>query len=313
MNSDMNEPNALSVISSQDAMDDFPVLKAFQQYVDNEQAKARKRMISMGIVFGLLLLMVVTVFVTLFIKVTERNQALNDRLVEFAMKERDRVSSPVVVQPPQDTSVVLTLTSKIEEMQKQLAQRQAETDRLTREAAEQAAKAAEANAPKAPSAAEIELAKVKAQLQAEREKRAAEKEAQHQAELEAYRRKYYPELYAPVKVKPLPTKVRKSTVKVPKDDVDAEIDNIINDVDEPVSYFDLDDDEEVPAVKARTQKPAPKAKQSKAKKSKAKQPKAEQPEAQESETKAPEAAENYTIPVEVKKSALTTKWRIPND
>ena len=37
-------------------MDDFPVLKAFQQYIDAEQAKARKRMAIMGIfatVFGL--------------------------------------------------------------------------------------------------------------------------------------------------------------------------------------------------------------------------------------------------------------------
>ena len=35
--------NAVSVYS-QDAMDDFPVLKAFQQYIDAEQAKARKRL-----------------------------------------------------------------------------------------------------------------------------------------------------------------------------------------------------------------------------------------------------------------------------
>jgi hypothetical protein len=33
-------PNAVSLYNN-DAMDDFPVLKAFQQYIDAEHAKAR--------------------------------------------------------------------------------------------------------------------------------------------------------------------------------------------------------------------------------------------------------------------------------
>ena len=46
--------NAVSVYS-QDAMDDFPVLKAFQQYIDAEQAKAQKRMTTLCIFFALLM------------------------------------------------------------------------------------------------------------------------------------------------------------------------------------------------------------------------------------------------------------------
>ena len=37
--------NAVSVYGQTDGLDDFPVLKAFQQYIDSEQAKARKRMV----------------------------------------------------------------------------------------------------------------------------------------------------------------------------------------------------------------------------------------------------------------------------
>ena len=48
-------PNAVSVYGqTADAMDEFPVLKAFQQYIDAEQAKARKRLISLGIFFAIL-------------------------------------------------------------------------------------------------------------------------------------------------------------------------------------------------------------------------------------------------------------------
>ena len=74
-------------------MDDFPVLKAFQQYIDSEQAKARKRMLMLCAFFGFLMIVVIGVFVVLLVNVSARNQALNDRLIEFAMKERDQSKS----------------------------------------------------------------------------------------------------------------------------------------------------------------------------------------------------------------------------
>ena len=95
--------NAVSVYGQDSALDDFPVLKAFQQYIDSEQAKARKRMLMLCTFFAFLMIVVMAVFVALLVSVSSRNQSLNDRLVEFAMKERDRPStSPVVVQPPQE-------------------------------------------------------------------------------------------------------------------------------------------------------------------------------------------------------------------
>lgn len=93
---------AVSVYGVGDAMDDFPVLKAFQQYIDAEQAKARKRLLAMGVFFGVFTLAVVAVFVVLLVGASRRNQQLNDRLVDFAMKERS--GSAVVVQPQQDTA-----------------------------------------------------------------------------------------------------------------------------------------------------------------------------------------------------------------
>ena len=60
--------NAVSVYT-QDAMDDFPVLKAFQQYIDAEQAKARKRLLSLGIFFGILTGAIIAVFVVMLLTV----------------------------------------------------------------------------------------------------------------------------------------------------------------------------------------------------------------------------------------------------
>lgn len=183
-----------------DALDDFPVLKAFQQYIDAEQAKARKRLLALGVFFGVLMLAVIAIFVVLLVSVSSRNQLLNDRLVEFAMKERGAATAPVVVQPPQDSAAVLAFTTKLEEMQRKLAEAQAKADKAVAEAeASRAAQQAAADAakPKAPTAEELEIQRLKAALAAEKEKVAEEQKRRREEELEAYRRKHYPELYAP--------------------------------------------------------------------------------------------------------------------
>ena len=86
-------PNNAVRLYGQDAMDDFPVLKAFQQYIDAEQAKARKRLLALGIFFGILTGAIIAVFVILLLNVSQRNQELNDKLVEYAMKDRDILTS----------------------------------------------------------------------------------------------------------------------------------------------------------------------------------------------------------------------------
>jgi hypothetical protein len=197
-NPDFSE-RAVSVYGNGDAMDDFPVLKAFQQYIDAEQAKARKRLLAMGAFFGVLMLAVVTIFVFLLISASNRNQQLNDRLVEFAMRERN-TGSAVVVQSPQDSATVLALTAKLDEMNRKIAEAQTKSDKAIADAeakVQQAATKLAAAIPKQPTADELEIQRLKAQLAAEKEKAAAEKARQREIELEAYRRKHYPELYEP--------------------------------------------------------------------------------------------------------------------
>lgn len=278
--------NAVRVYGQDDGMDDFPVLKAFQQYIDAEQAKARKRMLILCSFFGFLMVVVIAVFVALLMNASARNQSLNDRLVEYAMRDRDRGSSgsAVVVQPPQDMSAIVTLTTRLEEMQKKLAENQEAAQKAAVAAAERAK--AEAAKPKAPSPEEIEIKRLKSLLAAEQEKNSAEKAKQHQAEIEAYRRKHYPELYededdvideesAYRSRKRQPTTIRKRAArKVLRSD--DEVDALLDDI-KAIRYFEDDESE--------ADEPAPKRQAS---------PK-----------------NNYSIPVDVKGSS--SEWSIPLD
>ena len=273
------------------AMDDFPVLKAFQQYIDTEHSKARKRMILMGVFFCVLMVIVIAVFVGLLISMSSRNQALNDRLVDYVMQERAHpYSAPVVVQPSpvQDVSaasMIASLTSKIEEMQKKLDEK----------------KPVEAEAkPKGPSKEEAEIARLKALLAIEQEKNSAERERRHQEEVEAYRRKYYPEFYAAEgkgKDEPRPEAKRPSNQKNDREAYDSEFDKVIDDIDsleddDAIRYFDDEKAAEPPssAEKAPSSDAAP-----------ALQPR----------DKSPNDDEKYSIPVDVKGSSID--WRIPID
>jgi len=175
--------NALSLYNqTDDALDDFPVLKAFQQYIDAEQAKARKRLLTMGIFFGAMTFVIIAIFVALLMRTTSQNQALNDRLLDLALRDRDsRGSSAVVVQPPQDNSGLMALNAKLDEMQKKFAESQKTSTQVI--------------APASPSREALEIERLKLMLATEKEKAAAEKEKRRQEELEAYRRRQYPELY----------------------------------------------------------------------------------------------------------------------
>ena len=139
MNENPAASNAVSIYG-QEGLDDFPVLKAFQQYIDAEQSKARKRMIMLCLFFGFLMTIVIVVFMIMLREADERNQlllrdataqnqALNDKLVEFAMKERER--QPVVVQPqapahnPANDAAIKAMTDTLAALQKQMADQQA--------------------------------------------------------------------------------------------------------------------------------------------------------------------------------------------
>ena len=278
--------NAMSVYGQDGALDDFPVLKAFQQYVDAEQAKAQKRMTALCIFFITLIVGIVTVFVLLLMNISSRNQALNDRMIELAMNREHAApaSSPVVVQPPQDSAAILALTAKMDAMQKKLAEDQAKAEQLAKEAAEKARKAAiEAATPKGPTAEELEIKRLKALLAAEKEKSSLEKERKRQAEIEAYRRKHYPEYYEPKPSKADSANEKRSVDE--DDDIDDEdnLDDLVEEV-KAISYYD----EEETGKKRTSRAPS--------------QPKAE---------KEPAAEKEYSIPVDVKGSSI--RWNIPDE
>ena len=98
--------NAVSIFGSAGNTNDFPVLKAFQEYIDAEQAKARKRMLGLSIFFILLLVVVVVTFTLVMTSVINRNQALSDRLLDIALREKTQAQPVVNVQPPAPQPVV---------------------------------------------------------------------------------------------------------------------------------------------------------------------------------------------------------------
>ena len=326
----VNPGNAVSLYGQDDAMDDFPVLKAFQQYIDAEQAKARKRMMILCAFFGVLMMIVVTVFVVLLVNVSQRNQSLNDKMLDYVMKDHERRSngSAVVVQPPQDSSAILALTAKLEEMQKKLSDSQAQAAT----AAQAAAKAAEEAKPKPPSPEQLEIQQLKALLSAEKEKAKIDKERKHREEIERYRRKHYPELYVdeldttdeedeeivlPRRRKNLRPVKRTKKGAAPDDDIDALLDDL-----KPIGYFEEEIEKNIPAPKTKEEAkkniPTPKAKPATVQSTPAPKPTVQAPSQSVQvlsrilHTPSPEKESpenNSSIPVEIKGSS--SQWNIP--
>lgn len=175
--------HAVSIFGQNEAVDDFPVLKAFQQYIDAEQEKARKRIIGLCIFFGAILVVVVTVFMVLLHGINVRNQVLGDRLVEYVMKENDRRQTTALPTATQDNVALKAMTETLATIQKKLQEPDAkplayDTDheRMVRE-----------------ETAKIERAKKL--LDQEKQRLADEKERLRQIEIDRQRRKLYPELY----------------------------------------------------------------------------------------------------------------------
>lgn len=296
--------NAVSVFGQANNMDDFPVLKAFQQYIDSEQAKARKRLLMLCAFFGFTMVAVIVFFVILLLNASSRTQAINDRLVEFAMKERDRAASPVVVQPQQDNNaVILSMSTRLEELQKKLADSALKAEQMAKDAAEKARQEAmESSKPKEPTPQELEIKRLKDLLEAEKAKASAEKERKRQEELEAYRRKHYPELYEDELALRKPrttTKPRRAArLQDELEDADDEINEILNDV-KAIRYYD-DDDEGEESVPKRQKK----------QKKTVTPPSSVQPAPVQAAPVQPAPVENkYSIPVDIKGSS--SEWSIP--
>lgn len=233
---------AISVYQQDNAMDDFPVLKAFQQYIDAEQIKSRKRMVLLCIFFGVLMTIVVAVFMLMLHSISARNQQLNDRLVEYAMRDRQPVAAPQVAAPQAseaNEAAMRAMTDTLVALQKQIASAQAAQAPVT------PAPAIAASPEPTPEDIAIEqrtrdaeekLRKARALLDAEKRKLAEERERLRQEEVERHRRRLYPEFYSEKKSEPQP-QAQKPQQKIS----DEDIADILREVDE-VSSSLLDDE-----------------------------------------------------------------------
>lgn len=212
---------AVSVYGSGDAMDDFPVLKAFQQYVDAEHAKAQKRLTTLCIFFAVLMVVVISVFVMMLMSLSQRSNALGDQLMQYLLKERDRQNVIVTpgAAPSQSDATMRAMADSLATMQKQMLEQQTRladqqmklAEQTVRQAAARAAAASEepvgeseradftaqkrAHAKLVKSETE-KLRRVKAALDLERKRLAQEKALLKEKEVDLQRRKLYPEYYA---------------------------------------------------------------------------------------------------------------------
>lgn len=207
--------------ASQSGGDAFRVLKAFQDYLESERQRARRRMTILGCVFAAVIVVVVGAFMAIWFATMRNMQATNAQLLQAALSSRERETpQPVVAPQPQpsaaDTAKAVaeaiataqaeqsaTFAKAIEDMNASLeamreSSRKAEAERIKAEevarkalaekaAAEKAAKEAAAKALAEKAAAEKAAKEAAAKALAEKEARekaakaAAAKAAQEKA------------------------------------------------------------------------------------------------------------------------------------
>lgn len=210
---------ALRIFDQANGMNDFPVLKAFQEYIEAEQARARKRTLGLSIFFIVLLIVVVVTFSVIMAAVINRdqqslqaiatrNQALSDKLLDIALRERTPAAQPVVnvQQPPAavhpDTGaqalkpVLDRLESLTEALKKQPAGTVPQPVPMVQPAVPQPLPAAVSPELEAARRQQDELARQRAAVAAERARLREEQEQLRRDRIEQHRRRLYPDYYA---------------------------------------------------------------------------------------------------------------------
>jgi len=238
-----NNSTAVRLYGQSDSVEDFPVLKAFQQYIDAEQAKARRRIVWLSVVFGFSTIMLIALFLFIIsiisnkfenrmLTFSTKNQELNDRLVEYAMKDRDR---PRTQDTEESKAALNVMKDAMTALQTQLAEQQkllaSEQKRNSEIIAAQAAGREKVDAERvaiekerraneqAMRENEAKIEKIRALLAAERDKLAAEKENLKKEAKELHLQRLYPEYYkkkesvAPSAPQPKPQKPAKPVVE----------------------------------------------------------------------------------------------------
>lgn len=202
MNENPVSQSAVSIYNQQDALDDFPVLKAFQQYIDAEQTKARKRTIVLCAFFGFLMLLVISFFSIMLHRVSDRNQQLNDKLLDYVMQDRNRQPTTIVQSPSapvvQNDAALKAMTESLLALQKQIAERQTQREEPPQPKAEERDDSLDEEQLAMRQKLDSDAAKLKKateRLLAEKKKMEKEKEELRRREVELHRRRLYPEYY----------------------------------------------------------------------------------------------------------------------
>ena len=187
--------------------DAFPVLKAFQDYLEAERQRARRRMTTLSVVFAIVTVAVIGAFALIWLSTMRGMQDTNHQLLDAALKRANaEPPAPVVVQPPPQPSAVETakviaeavsraqseqsavfaktlegLNASLESMRRDNAEMRAEIEREKAAAAKAAAERAAAEK----AAAERAVAEEKARAAKEEAQRlAAQKAAAQKAAAE---------------------------------------------------------------------------------------------------------------------------------
>ena len=193
--------------ASQAGGDAFPVLKAFQDYLESERQRARRRMTTLSVVFAVVIVAVIGAFTLIWFSTMKGMQETNNQLLDVALKKATaEPPQPVVVQPPpQPSAAEITktiaealskaqsdqsaafaktlegLNASLESMRRDNAEMRAEIEREKAAAAKAAAERAAAEK----AAAERAVAEEKARAAKEQAQRiAAQKAAEQKAAAE---------------------------------------------------------------------------------------------------------------------------------
>ncbi len=95
--------------ASQAGSDAFPVLKAFQDYLESERQRARRRMTTLSVVFSIVIIAILGAFILIWFSTMRGMQDTNRQLLDAALKKATaEPPAPVVVQPPAQPSAAET-------------------------------------------------------------------------------------------------------------------------------------------------------------------------------------------------------------
>ena len=243
-NDDVRQNSQLSIYGNEEALNEFPVLKAFQQYIDAEQAKAHKRVSQLCIFFTALMVIIVSVFVVLLISVSSKNSELSGQMLALMMKERSaQAAQPVIIQPSQqaqpsngaDERYIREISSLVEKISGKMNMIESSIKDNATNVAQEENRA-------------MDVAREKQSMESERMKieqekalLAKQKEELRQKEIELQRRKLYPELYDTPGATAKPKAATNEKPQKPQansdslSEEDEEIDELIDMI--PINYF----------------------------------------------------------------------------